>query len=188
MNDDLKIIKKSNFGQIKCAVKISKKFHSGQFRKGPDKEIFYNHPRRVCKCYLGYKYKTLAGVIASLCHDLVEDTVMTETDLEEKFGRDVQKIVMELTKPWDTSSDKYSERITDWDLESKKIKLCDIEDNILSSRDIPQQHRMRMLSRWEKYLGQLGEIAETDKEKKLEYEYKFKAVKQLHSLEWSQDA
>jgi hypothetical protein len=153
-------------------------------RKGPKGERFYNHPRRVCKSYLAFKNKSVSGLIAALCHDLVEDTPVSLDKLEEMFGTDVRKIVFDLTKPSDISSEEYAKNITDWSLESKKIKLCDIEDNILDSREIPLDRRMRMLVRWKKYLDRIGrdplsgELVTNN-----ELVEKWRAVNDLHSEE-----
>lgn len=174
----------SQFRLIKEAVLLARKFHDGQVRKGPIGEAFYNHPRRVCKCYLTYKYKSMAGALASLCHDLVEDTSLSIEEIGDLFGAEVRNIVWDLTKPHDSSSDEYADRICDWNLESKKIKLCDIEDNILSSRKIHYKERGHMLARWKKYLDQLKKNSPNGLTTEGEFIYKWKAVNQLHTLEW----
>ncbi len=164
---------------------MAKKFHAGQVRKGPKGDPFYNHPRRVCKSYLTYKNKSVSGLIAALCHDLVEDTAMSLDELERMFGADVRKIVFDLTKPADISSEEYANNIFDWSLESKKIKLCDIEDNILDSREIPLERRLRMLVRWKKYLDKIGrEPLSGGFVKNRELAEKFRTVNDLHTEEW----
>ena len=104
-------------------MRLAKKFHAGQVRKGPKGEAFYHHPRRVCKGYLAFNNKSISGVFAALCHDLVEDTPLSLEELEEMFGADVRQIVFNLTKPPNISSEEYAEKICHWNLESKKIKL-----------------------------------------------------------------
>lgn len=180
------IMKYSRFGQIKHAVRLAKKFHAGQIRKGPKGEDFYNHPRRVCKGYLAFKTKSISGVIAALCHDLVEDTPLSLCELDSMFGADVCQIVFNLTKPSNVSSEEYSKRICHWSLESKKIKLCDIEDNILDSREIPNEHRTRMLIRWKIYLDKLGNnFPRSGREEEIEFAQKWNVVNNLHSEEWN---
>jgi len=180
------ILKNSNFGRIKQAVRLAKKFHAGQVRKGPKREAFYNHPRRVCKGYLAFKNKSVSGVIAALCHDLVEDTPFSLEELEEMFGTDVRQIVFNLTKPWNVSSEEYAKKICHWNLESKKIKLCDIEDNILDSREIPLEQRLRMLVRWKKYVDKLEyELPPGGLEEEKELIQKWFAVNKLHAEEWN---
>jgi len=165
-------------------VRLAKKFHAGQVRKGPNGDAFYNHPRRVCKSYLIFENKSISGVIAALCHDLVEDTPMSLIKLEEIFGAEVRKIVFDLTKPPNISSEEYAKNIRDWNLESKKIKLCDIEDNILDSREIPLEQRLRMLVRWKKYLDKLEQGSSSGEfGKKNELFEKWNTVNKLHAEE-----
>jgi hypothetical protein len=153
-------------------------------RKGPKEEAFYNHPRRVCKSYLAFRNKSVSGLIAALCHDLVEDTSVSFDELEELFGTDVRNIVFDLTKPPNISSEDYAKNIIGWSLESRKIKLCDIEDNIQDSRDIPLKRRLRMLVRWKKYLEELGRDPESDGfVKNIELVEKWHSVNDLHTNE-----
>jgi hypothetical protein len=176
--------KNSDIGQVKQAVRLAKKFHAGQVRKGPNGDDFYNHPRRVCKSYLIFKNKSISGMIAALCHDLVEDTPVSFIKLEEMFGAEVRKIVFDLTKPPDISSEEYAKNIHDWNLESKKIKLCDIEDNILDSREIPLERRLKMLVRWKKYLDKLEQDSSPgDFGTNNEFLEKWNTVNQLHADE-----
>ena len=180
------ILKFSNFGQIRQAVRLAKKYHAGQVRKGPKGEAFYHHPRRVCKGYLAFKKKSISGIIAALCHDLVEDTSLSLNELEEMFGAEVRQIVFNLTKPGNVSSEAYAKEISSWNLESKKIKLCDIEDNILGSREIPVEQRMRMLVRWKKYLEKLEQNSPSGGlEVEIELVQKWSAVNKLYADEWS---
>jgi len=180
----LETLNNSHIGQIKKAVRLAKKFHAGQVRKGPNGGDFYNHPRRVCKSYLAFKNKSISGVIAALCHDLVEDTPMSLIELEEMFGVEVRKIVFDLTKSPNISSEEYAKDIHDWNLVSKKIKLCDIEDNILDSREIPLEQRLRMLVRWKKYLDKLEHDSSSgDFGKKNELFEKWNSVNKLHAEE-----
>lgn len=142
-------------GKIKKAFQTVQQAHSGQFRKGADRELFYYHPRRVCKAYLQFQNKTLDGALAALCHDLVEDTWVTLQDIEYWFGYQVRYLVDDLTKPEHVSHLDYLQRFEDWPLESKKIKVCDIEDNVLSSRTIPVELRRSMMIKWKRYLDAL---------------------------------
>lgn len=125
-------------------------------------------------------------MIAALCHDLVEDTPLSLDELENIFGVEVQMIVFNLTKPEDISSAEYAKKINHWGLESKKIKLCDIEDNILDSREIPLEQRTRMLVRWKKYLDRLENDSPLNgQEAEIEFVNKWNAVNKLHTEEWN---
>ena len=174
----------NSIGRIKEAIALAKKLHAGQVRKGPKGEAFFNHPRRVCKCYLTFKHKSVNGMVASLCHDLIEDTVLNIEELDGLFGPQVRKIVCDLTKPHNFSSDEYAAKIGDWTLESKKIKLCDIEDNILSSRQIHFGQRMPMLVKWRKYLDQLRRVSLGGLAEEKEIWERWDAVNELAAREW----
>lgn len=175
----------SHIGRIKNAVALARKLHAGQVRKGPMREAFYNHPRRVCKCYLAFKHKSVSGMVASLCHDLVEDTPLSIEELEKVFGSQVRQIVWDLTKPHNFSSDEYAAKIRNWTLESRKIKLCDIEDNILSSRQIHSRQRTQMLFKWRKYLNQMENFSPGGLAEEEEFVQKWDAVNKLHGEEWN---
>ena len=123
-------------------------------------------------------------MVASLCHDLVEDTSVSLEKLEELFGAQVGQIVLDLTKAGNVSSEQYAGMIGKWGLESKKIKLCDIEDNIRSSRFLQREQRMRMLIRWRKYLNQLETRGSVDLPEENEFVQKWNAVNDLHNREW----
>lgn len=175
----------SSFGRIKDAVALAKRLHAGQVRKGPKREAFYNHPRRVCKYYLAFKHKSVHGVVACLCHDLIEDTSLDIEELESLFGPQVRTIVWDLTKPDTCSSDEYAAKIGGWTLEAQKIKLCDIEDNILSSRQIHSDRRVSMLAKWRKYLVQLGKFSSVELAEETEMYKKWSAVNELAVSEWN---
>ncbi len=174
-----KIAKIEKYQALKNAVSLARIGHSGQLRKGPMKEPFYNHPRRVCKSYLKFEHKTHAGVLAALCHDLVEDTYVTPIEIEKNFGVDVAILVNDLTKPKHVSSDDYARSIYHWQWESKKLKLCDIEDNILSSELINSQDRKRMLIKWKNYLEKLFLAAKGTMNELMEFYKKWNFVYNL---------
>ncbi len=146
---------KSDFARLKKALSLATTAHEGQYRKGASQEAYVNHPKRVCKAYLKYQYKTGAGVIASICHDLVEDTFVTLEDLTDLFGKEVAVLVNDLSKPPLMSSSEFASTMQSWSFESRKIKVCDIEDNIISSRELGSERRKPMLSKWKKFLNNL---------------------------------
>lgn len=164
---------------MKAAVRLTQLAHEGQVRKGQARESFFNHPRRVCKDYLRFNYKTSSGAVASLCHDLVEDTPITADEIGFIFGQEVSGLVEDLTKPKEIPSAFYAKDIWDWPLEAKKIKLCDIGDNIVSSRDLANGERQRMLVKWQNYLHHLGKIIKTGLPEEEEYLQKWESVTRL---------
>ena len=70
-------------------------------------------------------------MIASLLHDLVEDTEISLNEIEEKFGEKVASIVAEVTKPEKGSKDKWLENFASASNEAKTIKMADRIDNLM---------------------------------------------------------
>lgn len=172
-------------GKMKTAFRIVQQAHAGQYRKGSEREPFYNHPRRVCKAYLRFRHRTLEGALAALCHDLVEDTRMEPEDIERLFGASVRCLVENLTKPDGVSHLDYRRNFEGWTLECKKVKVCDIEDNILGSRSIPDARRRDMMVKWDRYLEALNPGAGTGAPEREEYRLKWEQVRNLLEREWN---
>lgn len=173
-----------NLGKIKKAFLAIQQAHSGQIRKGSERELFYHHPRRVCKAYLRFRYKTLEGAQAALCHDLVEDTWVGLEDIESWFGPEVRRLVKDLTKPDGVTHLDYLKDFVNWPLDSKKIKVCDIEDNLISSRSIVAETRQAMMIKWQRYLVALTPEKHPADEAVKEYALKWDRVLALMEQEW----
>jgi len=124
---------KKEFVSVIDFIKIK---HDGQYRKYSLCPYFI-HPVRVASMVYKYKesHKIDELVIASLCHDLLEDTSTTEKEIEEKFGLQVLSLVQELT-----TNKQECEKIGKANYLANKminmsswalvIKLCDRLDNI----------------------------------------------------------
>ncbi|MDP5091049.1 MAG: HD domain-containing protein, partial [Saprospiraceae bacterium] len=81
---------------IREAYEIALKAHANQRRKSGDPYIL--HPiavARICAEEIGLGP---TGIICALLHDVVEDTEITLSEIENKFGVRVAKIVDGLTK------------------------------------------------------------------------------------------
>ncbi len=86
-SDDISMIEK--------AYQIANKAHEGQIRKSGEPYIV--HPLNVAiilACLEMDKETLIAGIL----HDVVEDTIMTEEDLNREFGEDVALLVDGVTK------------------------------------------------------------------------------------------
>lgn len=86
-SDDISMIAK--------AYNIAEKAHEGQFRKSGEPYII--HPLNVA-IILAELELDKETIVAGLLHDVVEDTVMTQEDLEREFGSDVTLLVDGVTK------------------------------------------------------------------------------------------
>ena len=80
---------------IEKAISWAKKYHEGQFRKSG--EEYYSHVIEVSILVCDYSIKTNI-VVASILHDIVEDTIVTIGMILDNFGWEIAKIVEGLTK------------------------------------------------------------------------------------------
>jgi GTP pyrophosphokinase len=86
-SDDISMIEK--------AYKVASAAHEKQFRKSGEPYII--HPLNVA-IILADLEMDKETIVAGILHDVVEDTIMTEEDLEKEFGPDVALLVDGVTK------------------------------------------------------------------------------------------
>ena len=84
-----------DFEVINKAIYWAKKYHGDQKRKSG--EPFYSHPLEVAYVISEYKLKTEV-IVASILHDIVEDTAVTLNMILETFGQRVAEMVNRLTR------------------------------------------------------------------------------------------
>ena len=77
------------------AYRFSEKAHSGQKRRSG--EAYISHPVSVA-CIAARFHLDSQSIQAALLHDVVEDTEVTESDIELKFGKQVSILVTGLSK------------------------------------------------------------------------------------------
>ena len=80
---------------IENAYKMANEAHKGQVRKSGEPYIVHPLYVAIILADLELDKETIA---AGLLHDVVEDTVISREDLENKFGRDVANLVDGVTK------------------------------------------------------------------------------------------
>lgn len=80
---------------IKKAYDFAKTAHEGQKRASG--EPYFNHVFEVSKILADFGVDTKT-IIAGLLHDTIEDTSVTEEDIEKEFGEDVLFLVNGVTK------------------------------------------------------------------------------------------
>ena len=81
--------------QIRKAFEMAAEAHAGQKRASG--EDYVTHVVEVATLLAQFKLDT-ASLVAALIHDVVEDTSLTLTDVEEEFGFEVGQIVDGVTK------------------------------------------------------------------------------------------
>jgi len=84
-----------DFDKIQNAFDFAREKHEGQFRKSG--EPYICHPIEVSKLVVEFGLDN-DSVVASLLHDIVEDTDVTHDDLKSKFGVEVANLVDGVTK------------------------------------------------------------------------------------------
>ena len=84
-----------NFEIIEKAIFWIKKYHAKQLRKTG--EPFFSHPIEVACMVLDYSIKTNV-IVASLLHDIVEDTEVTVGMLVDNFSFRIAELVYKLTR------------------------------------------------------------------------------------------
>ncbi len=81
--------------QVREAYELSVEAHAGQKRASG--EDYVSHVVEVATLLAQFKLDT-ASLVSALIHDVVEDTELTLTDVEERFGFEVGQIVDGVTK------------------------------------------------------------------------------------------
>ncbi|MCK8827562.1 bifunctional (p)ppGpp synthetase/guanosine-3',5'-bis(diphosphate) 3'-pyrophosphohydrolase [Natroniella acetigena] len=84
-----------NLDLIKQAYYYAKDCHQGQYRVSG--EPFVSHPLNVAQIMAELELDVIS-IVGALLHDVVEDTEVTEEELEEKFGAEVTLLVSGVTK------------------------------------------------------------------------------------------
>lgn len=121
-----------DFSLINKGIHWARKYHDGQFRKSG--EPFYTHPLEVSYMVSDYKLKTDV-IVASLLHDIVEDTEVTAGMILDAFGCRIEEMVDRLTRDRPDGSKLTVEEIINnayqkHDLEVLLIKLIDRIHNL----------------------------------------------------------
>jgi (p)ppGpp synthase/HD superfamily hydrolase len=84
-----------DFDLINKAIYWAKKYHGEQKRKSG--EAYYTHPLEVAYMISDYKLKTDI-IVASILHDIIEDTEVTAGMIFDNFGQRIAEMVDRLTR------------------------------------------------------------------------------------------
>ncbi|MBI3509186.1 MAG: bifunctional (p)ppGpp synthetase/guanosine-3',5'-bis(diphosphate) 3'-pyrophosphohydrolase [Bacteroidetes bacterium] len=119
------------------AILFASECHSGQVRKDGHTP-YINHPLEVMHLLISE-----GGIddheilIAAVLHDVVEDTQVTGQDIREKFGKRVEKIVLELTDDKSLSKDERKKAQLDSAASlSREARFIRLSDKICNVYDI----------------------------------------------------
>jgi len=137
-----------DFDLIKNAIHWAKKYHDGQWRESG--EPFYTHPLAVAYTVADYNLKTDV-LVASVLHDIVEDTKVTLGMVLDDFGWRIAKMVDRLTRDRldgsrlsveDILHNAYKEN----DTEVILIKIIDRLHNTLTLGFLPQEKQKEKIT------------------------------------------
>lgn len=135
------------------AIEFASKRHQGQMRQGVESQM--SHVLRVAKAvaeYLsasGLENTCGAGVfiISAILHDVLEDTPTTDSELAEKFGHEIAKIVRALSHESEEEPDEvYLRRVAGGGMVAIIVKRFDRLDNLRSLTTMPTKFRERKLA------------------------------------------
>ena len=99
-------------GRLERAISLAHRAHQYQVRKGDGALPYIVHPVTVAMI-LGRFTTDEDTVIAGLLHDTLEDTQVTEEEIEREFGTKVLDTVRDVTEPrlpglsWETRKARY---------------------------------------------------------------------------------
>ncbi len=149
------------------AARLAKEAHTGQFRKYHGRP-YIEHPARVAARVMLLDHVTAEEVAAALLHDVLEDCDYTADDLAAA-GMPPRTIdlVLELTDPSKLPENKDRSRrerkqldrqsMTDASDAAKRIKLCDVIDNLRDVGGATDDFRSRFVAEKVLLLAQIGD-------------------------------
>ena len=137
--------------RVAAAYLMAARAHADQQRRGFGAVPYINHPAEVADL-VARAGATANEVIAAVLHDVVEDSDVTEVELEAGFGTEVARIVAELTNPpeWEAlpkleMKTRQADHVARTSRSARRIKIADQTSNL---RDI-----LRDPSAWDRDRG-----------------------------------
>ena len=118
--------------KIEYAIYFATKAHKGQKRKLEDVDMIF-HPYTVGMILQRANANTNC-VIAGILHDVVEDTKYTLADIQKEFGKEISKIVEEVSEnkqlPWKERKADAIDKIKTASIEGKLVECADKISNL----------------------------------------------------------
>ena len=88
----------SDVGLLLRAVEFAANKHRDQRRKDVDASPYINHPIKVSSLIANIgRVFDIDVLMAAILHDTIEDTCTTKDELENTFGKEIARIVLEVT-------------------------------------------------------------------------------------------
>jgi len=124
-----------DFDLINKAIYWAKKYHGDQKRKSG--EPYYSHPIEVAYMISDYKLKTDV-IVASILHDIIEDTEVTAGMILDNFGWRITEMVDRLTRDRPDGTKLSVEEIINnaYKLKDEEVLLIKLFDRLHNIRTI----------------------------------------------------
>ncbi len=147
INHVLRYHPSDDISMIEKAYKTAAEAHKNQFRKSGEPYIIHPLDVAIILADLELDKET---IVAGLLHDVVEDTIMTEADLQREFGKDVALLVDGVTKlehlPLSTGTNQVDEKLEMQAENLRKMFLAMAKDiRVILIKLADRLHNMRTL-------------------------------------------
>lgn len=139
--------------RVEIALRMAYRHHSGQMRKGDDKQYII-HILEISRLIYGNGGKNIDPEIieASLCHDLLEDTDCPASEIEEWCGPEVLRIVKAVTNDasldWEEKKAKYIESTK---AGGEKAMIVSLADKIVNLEALLKIYKKEGESVWKRF-------------------------------------
>ena len=129
---------RDHVSMVTRAADFAARRHVGQTRKGSAKEPYINHLAEVASLLAESTPEPNAFLVAAgWLHDTVEDTATTAEEIEERFGKFVREIVVEVTDDKSLPKGERKRRqVVNTPGKSQDAKLLKLADKISNLRAI----------------------------------------------------
>lgn len=132
------------FGMDKIfeALKYAAEKHKGQTRKGCDNAAYINHPIAVTNALVNIgKVNDEETIIASILHDVIEDTKTKPEEIASLFNQNIAHIVVEVSDdkwlPSEVRKKKQIENAPNLSIPARQIRIADKLCNVRDIIDFP---------------------------------------------------
>ncbi len=145
-----------DFDNTKLLEILDFSYECHRFQKRLEGTPYINHPYRVLLRLLDEDIQSFETIAITLLHDILEDTHLNPVELLKKYGENVQKGVLTLSREIKfegvkVPDDEYFSKLHSSPAIIKKIKIYDRIDNTYAQLSIPKKTSQELKNTIEKY-------------------------------------
>ncbi len=135
---------------ITKATELAYRAHEGQVRK-TDGVPYITHPVAVAEILKQHGFSEVV-IAAALVHDVLEDTSVTQAELETELGGDVVSIVKAVSEDkslvWEVRKEAYIDSVV---AASEDVKAISVADKIHNARSLIACYAVHGEATWSKF-------------------------------------